>query len=223
MDIFPGVPVTISPREAIHDVAQQRVYEWRAAIARAALDAVARFLQTYLATSQARADYIQYALGPGLPFRYASVKTLVDSRETKNIGPFQSAYILETLAYDFAVTGRTVEKSRDFPYSALTLSVVAVERALQRWTTGEYIKPASSDKEAKKKDAFSQEARAESTRSYLRAIANLRETTWIQIMQGAEDRAAADAAHDMDDMGLLEDDGLQDERAVVDESDDDEE
>ncbi|KAI0364767.1 hypothetical protein BV20DRAFT_819586 [Pilatotrama ljubarskyi] len=202
MDIFPGVPVTISPREAIHDVAQQRVYEWRAAIARAALDAVARFLQTYLATSQARADYIQYALGPGLPFRYASVKTLVDSRETKNIGPFQSAYILETLAYDFAVTGRTVEKSRDFPYSALTLSVVAVERALQRWTT---------------------EARAESTRSYLRAIANLRETTWIQIMQGAEDRAAADAAHDMDDMGLLEDDGLQDERAVVDESDDDEE
>ncbi|KAI0371811.1 hypothetical protein BV20DRAFT_965097 [Pilatotrama ljubarskyi] len=87
--------------------------------------------------------------------------------------------------------------------------------------TGEYVKPAASDKEAKKKDAFSQEARADSTRSYLRAVANLRETTWIHIMQGAEERVRATAPRDADDIALLYDDIMDDERAVVDESDDD--
>lgn len=103
-------------------------------------------------------------------------------------------------------------RQTDEPYGALALSVAAVERALKRFKTGQYVRG---------NDKFNQEMYGKSTCSYLRTIINLREATWAKINNSAMEyakshriqmRGSVRAVLDVDD------DGSEDERLLIDDS-----
>ncbi|GBE87943.1 hypothetical protein SCP_1201690 [Sparassis crispa] len=184
-EIFPDIPIIVTPREAVYDVAQQRVRDWRHKIAEAGVAAVANFfvLQAKnggVETEEEIAEYVKWALGSGMPFRYAGATMkgpdgkvpLPDSK-----GPFQSEFVLRTLGAHFACTNRCSEIA-GIPDAALALCITSVERALKRWESGS-IADVPEPK-------FSQETYGRITNYYLNSVCNLREATWAKIIEGGE-------------------------------------
>ncbi|KAL6308514.1 hypothetical protein BKA93DRAFT_762851 [Sparassis latifolia] len=187
-EIFPENPIVVTPREAVYDVAQQRIRDWRHKIAEAGVAAVANFFAQQakdrgIETEEEIAAYVKWALGSGMPFRYSGATMkgpdgkvpLADSK-----GPFQSEFILRTLGAHFACTNRRSEIAgiAEIPDSALALCITSVERALKRWESGSIVDVPEPK--------FSQETYGRITNYYLNSICNLRETTWAKIIEGAE-------------------------------------
>jgi len=58
----------------------QKIYDWRTQFGKAALDAVEAHWasDTKYSNPEARKDYVELALGPGLPFMYGCVEALDD-------------------------------------------------------------------------------------------------------------------------------------------------
>ncbi|EMD36417.1 hypothetical protein CERSUDRAFT_115431 [Gelatoporia subvermispora B] len=216
-EIFPEHPVMVAPREAVFCLAQQKIYEWRTNIARAGLEAVEAFMldEFMFRTADERGEYVRYALGPGLPFRYKVIEQGREAGERLS-GPYQSPYLLRTLGTHYMASRKTA-LSMVYPYAALALCVVAVERALRRWESGTF----SSDGLLK----FSHDNYSMATTHHLSAIINLKERTWTDITVEADTYAYCT---DLALPGSAGDDGNQenaeDERmAIVEDSDEDEE
>ncbi|KAL6305521.1 hypothetical protein BKA93DRAFT_879064 [Sparassis latifolia] len=171
-EIFPDIPIVVTPREAVYDVAQQRVRDWHHKIAEAGVAAVANFfvLQAKnggVETEEEIVEYVKWALSSGMPFRYAGATMkgpdgkvpLPDSK-----GPFQSEFILRTLGAHFACTNCCSEIA-GIPDTALALCITSipwqVECVLKRWESGSIV-------------------------DVLNSVCNLRKATWAKIIEGGE-------------------------------------
>ncbi|KAI0345444.1 hypothetical protein BDW22DRAFT_1343667 [Trametopsis cervina] len=199
--------IKISPREAAYDVAMQRVYEWRSGIAKAAVEAVAWFFDAEkenFATVDARAACVQLQLGPGLPFRYMIVEVQPEGKPVCS-GIFQSPLIIQTLAHHFASSGHLVPYDNP-PFGALALVTAAVERALRAWESGTFRRPDEN---------FSQETYGHRTCKYLKAILDLKESTWAKICQAAEDHAFEHSKVIAGDFNADADQSSDEDRAMV--------
>ncbi|GBE84748.1 hypothetical protein SCP_0607280 [Sparassis crispa] len=193
-EIFPDIPIIVTPREAVYDVAQQHVRDWRHKIAEAGVAAVANFfvLQAKnggVETEEEIVEYVKWALSSGMPFRYAgammkgpdgkvpvSISTLI-SHSIDSKGPFQSEFILRTLGAHFACTNRCSEIA-GIPDTALALCITSVECVLKHWESGSIVDVPEPK--------FSQETYGQIMNYYLNSVCNLRKATWAKIIEGGE-------------------------------------
>ncbi|RDX41935.1 hypothetical protein OH76DRAFT_1422804 [Lentinus brumalis] len=196
--VWPDIDIDISPRHAFHDLAKQKISDYRAVMGQEAIEVVSKYMMSRRFTGrEERKEWVHWALDPkAFPFRYEKVVQTADGEVAlqKKYGIYQHKFILKTLAYHLKRIQIPVEQIKDYPCNALALATTAVERALRAWETGEFKKPRGAAGQ------FSDRNWGRSANEYLANIINLHDEKWNAILTKAEQYA----------------------RCLVDESDDDE-
>ncbi|KAH0835786.1 hypothetical protein J3R83DRAFT_9629 [Lanmaoa asiatica] len=127
----------------VYRLCMQKTYEWCAHIGKAGIEAVEALWASdpKYENPEERKAYVDFALGPSLPFMYGSVKHL-GGNEYSVSKSFLSSLVLRTFASHIrdtsAVDNDTYHKLIDYamPRGALVLAVTSVERALTLYSTG---------------------------------------------------------------------------------------
>ncbi|KIJ09970.1 hypothetical protein PAXINDRAFT_16973 [Paxillus involutus ATCC 200175] len=169
--------------------------------------AVEAFFDQYeeFTTAAAHAAYIEWAIpepeerlvckgrkvlvaADVLPFMWKTVKTSTrDPSDIVTKDLFHHQVILDTFTFwleSMDVISETA-RERKSPHAALTLCIVAVERAFRRWLTGHYVMP------PKGCCKFSQALWEYATNEYIQSVERLTERKWKKLFQAAEEYIGA--------------------------------
>ena len=190
----------------------QKIYEWRARIGKAGLDAVEAVWasdQKY-ESAEARKSFVEFALGSGLPFMYGEiahlggdtykVRVVANQSLCPNIfvqasKSFMSPLILQAFSShlrDISLVDNDIFHSvidEALPCGALILAVTAVERALTLYRTG--VKDGSNKKS---EASFSDTVWGTVSLYYTKPIKKIRKGKYQVIIKGAREYCK-DAVH----------------------------
>ncbi|PCH39303.1 hypothetical protein WOLCODRAFT_167883 [Wolfiporia cocos MD-104 SS10] len=185
--VYPNLPHTVTFDQAVHKIATQKVYEWRAAFGNTALEVVKDHLENadWLAGSEERAEYIQEMIGDkdNRPFLYGKVvmrngqKAAALSQKCLHL--FRSPLIIRTFALHLMESQRSIMEFDTYPIGALVMAAVAVLRALMAWSSG------NAPKNKKEIGAFTHSAWRPFLGLFIRTISQLKAETWVSILDDA--------------------------------------
>ncbi|KAI5985830.1 hypothetical protein EDD15DRAFT_2373720 [Pisolithus albus] len=178
--------------------ARQHIYDWRSKFAETADKVVAAWFDSdEFSDSESCAAWAEWAVDAtlGFPFIFKYLKS-----NNKGVGAFRAPLILQTLASHYTKTISAVRCPQvdSYPYGALTLSTVGVERAISMYTESgrctEQSKAAAGN--------FSGDLHGKwglSSASYARSIEGLSNRSWEEAGDVKEDARACIVDCDSDE------------------------
>ncbi|KIM69893.1 hypothetical protein SCLCIDRAFT_18928 [Scleroderma citrinum Foug A] len=186
--VMPDWPHKFAKDDKVYCLCMQKIYNWHTQFGKAALDAVEALWASdaRYANPEANKDYVDEALSPGLLFMYSCVEP-IDDLGTIRVHVFQgflSPLILQMFASHLTALS-PIENNEDLyvgftaapPFSALLLTVMAVEHALHLYRLGH--KQGSS----KKGDlSFSDTHWGTKTMHYVRSVRKVHSKRYDEIM-----------------------------------------
>ncbi|KAG8214418.1 hypothetical protein J3R82DRAFT_9425 [Butyriboletus roseoflavus] len=180
---------------------KQRVCEWRKDIAKKALLAVKHFFDSYESTTEARAEYVSWAVPTSKltldkkgrkiiipPAVYPYMWREVIENESGSMttrSAFCHPCILQTFAHVLETMRKVPAETQTHrnPVAGLSLSTIAVERAFKYWKTGDFVVPSQ-----KSTGKFSKQAWRFPFNEVLKATNHLTEKQWKKIRELAEEQ-----------------------------------
>ncbi|KAF5366985.1 hypothetical protein D9758_003949 [Tetrapyrgos nigripes] len=135
--------------KTIETLVEQKLTAWRNLLGRTALVALKEVFQVQgLTTADERKEYVRHQLEGDYRCRnFYYLNVLKTGDKTRYGGPFQSFLIAKTLAEHLKCFKSISEENRvkERPVGALVLTIIAVQRALTFYETGDEIMPRGGD------------------------------------------------------------------------------
>ncbi|THH07262.1 hypothetical protein EW146_g9371 [Bondarzewia mesenterica] len=173
--VFPSIPRVLALKgEPIFGVCTQRIYEWHRNFALDGVDAVKRFFSSneeLLPTVADKAAFVAYAAPQGdeasvVPFLWGSIDMDPTTRNEAHIGVS-------------VMTIPLADRDTAPPIGAVALATCSAERALQLWSSGVFVQPASNEK-------FSNGVWGIKTEQYVRSLRDKSNVSWRKLVANAE-------------------------------------